>query len=115
MENEILNGLSKQNVNVEDALKRFMNNEEMYITFFKKFLKDDNIKRLSDAIETGDVDGAFAAAHTLKGVAANLSLVGVLDDIVPMVEVLRAKSFTGVKEMYDEFVLKINNLCKIFE
>lgn len=42
--------------------------------FLRLFPLDDSFPRLSEALGRGDVQTAFRAAHTLKGVAANLGL-----------------------------------------
>ena len=41
--------------------------------FVRKFLDDRSYAELTAAMAAGDHDAAFRAAHTLKGVAANLS------------------------------------------
>ena len=42
--------------------------------FLRLFPLDDSFPQLSEALGRGDVQTAFRAAHTLKGVAANLGL-----------------------------------------
>mgnify|MGYP000720090130 CR=1 FL=1 len=44
------------------------------LRFLRLFPLDDSFPRLSEALGRGDVQAAFRAAHTLKGVAANLGL-----------------------------------------
>ncbi len=41
--------------------------------FINMFLKDENYQALKDAMEADDTEGAFKAAHNLKGVTANLA------------------------------------------
>jgi HPt (histidine-containing phosphotransfer) domain-containing protein len=62
-------------INVEEGSKRVMNNAKLYAKLLTKFKDDPNMKNIEDAFEAGDMEKAHVAAHTLKGVASNLSLV----------------------------------------
>lgn len=46
--------------------------EEMLARFALKFLDDESMDKLEAAMAAGDVEGAFMAVHTLKGVSQNL-------------------------------------------
>ena len=48
--------------------------ERMADRFLRKFPEDPSYRNLTDARTAGDVDGAFLAAHTLKGIASTLGL-----------------------------------------
>lgn len=55
----------------EDVLKRLMN-EARIQKFALMFKKDPSMSQLTQAMDAGDVETAFRAAHTLKGICANL-------------------------------------------
>ena len=57
--------------------------------FIGKFLEDDSYQTLCDAINTGDRAAAFRAAHTLKGVSANLSFTRLKESAGELTELLR--------------------------
>ncbi|MBQ9765735.1 MAG: Hpt domain-containing protein [Lachnospiraceae bacterium] len=77
-------------IDVDEAMHRLLNNEELLIRFLKKFPTDGNYKLLKESLEKGDVQVAFRAAHTIKGLCGNLSM-NVLKLIVSeQVEYLRA-------------------------
>ena len=57
----------------DDALTR-LRKPERIAKFLKFFLKDGSFAELKTSMENGDMEKAFAAAHTAKGVCANLSL-----------------------------------------
>ena len=61
-------------VDFDDALARVRGNKRVYKTLLSVFLKDDHVPTLADQIQSGDQESAARTAHTLKGVAANLSL-----------------------------------------
>ena len=57
------------------GLERFMGNEALYLEFLSKFLYDGSFQEFWAGIEMGDISMAEKAIDTLKGTAANLSLV----------------------------------------
>ena len=61
----------KIGANYDDACARLMG-EEMLARFALKFLDDESMDKLEAAMAAGDAEGAFMAAHTLKGVSQNL-------------------------------------------
>lgn len=89
MNSELKEALVAAEINVDEALRRMLNNEGLLLKFLGKFCEDESYKNLVAAMETGDRKGAFIAAHTLKGLAGNLGLAGVMNAVVPIVEVLR--------------------------
>ena len=56
-----------------DAMARLLK-EDLAARFLKKCEADKSYDNLLAAYEAGDIEGIFSSAHTLKGVAANLSL-----------------------------------------
>ena len=73
------------------TIKRFMGSETMYLRILNMLFADENMQKLQDSIARGDWDGAFAAAHTLKGVTGNLGLQPFYEAACAIVEPLRAK------------------------
>ena len=62
--------------------------------FVRKFLDDQSYAELTAAMAAGDHDVAFRAAHTLKGVAANLSFTKLRASASELTELLRAPADT---------------------
>lgn len=74
----------------QTTMARFMGNEPMYLKFLDMLFRDDNLKKLGDALKQKDHEEAFAAAHTLKGVVGNMGLTPLYDAVCTLVEPLRA-------------------------
>ena len=55
----------------EDVFKRPMS-EARIKKFALMFKKDPSMSQLTQAMDAGDTETAFRAAHTLKGICANL-------------------------------------------
>ena len=61
-------------LNISDAMSRLNNNKNIFVKFLKKFDGAAMLEDLKNKIEAGDAEAARAQAHTIKGLAANLSL-----------------------------------------
>jgi HPt (histidine-containing phosphotransfer) domain-containing protein len=61
-------------IDMEEGLKRVLNNKQLYMRLLKKFKDETNLSALTDAINANDLTIAREKAHTMKGIAANLSL-----------------------------------------
>ena len=60
--------------------------------FVLKFLEDKSYAALCDAMESGSREASFRAAHTLKGVCANLGFTRLLESASALTEILRPES-----------------------
>ena len=68
--------------------------------FLKIFKRDTSYATLCEKMDAGDVDGAFQAAHTLKGVVLNLNIEGLIEPVCSITEALRAKDMAAAKELF---------------
>ena len=62
--------------------------------FVLKFLEDKSYAALCDAMESGSREASFRAAHTLKGVCANLGFARLLESASALTEILRPEADT---------------------
>jgi HPt (histidine-containing phosphotransfer) domain-containing protein len=69
-------GMAEDKVYIDfaDGMKRVMNNSKLYIKLLSKFRNDTRLDDLEAAVKAGDLEKAKNAAHTIKGLSANLSL-----------------------------------------
>ena len=58
----------------KDAMARLGSNKRLYATLLKKFNGNAMLEELKNKLAEGDADALQAQAHTIKGLAANLSL-----------------------------------------
>ena len=73
------------------AQKRLLS-ESLVRRFITKFLSDDSFAALCRAMEAGQRAEAFRAAHTLKGVCANLSFDRLFASASQLTELLRPEA-----------------------
>ena len=71
--NGIYTDLSRY-IDVAGGMKRILNNKKVYGMLLKSFVGDTHYTALCEQLAGGDVSTAEREAHTIKGVAANLSL-----------------------------------------
>jgi HPt (histidine-containing phosphotransfer) domain-containing protein len=79
-------------IEVADGIKRVMNNSKLYVKLLTKFKDDKNLEELDKALAAGDLQKAQASAHTLKGLAANLSLVELFNQSLELETQIKAGS-----------------------
>ena len=101
--------LSKAGINVKEGIERFNGNIDLYEKYLYSFLEDEYYDSMCEAIDEKDVKAAFTAAHALKGLAGNLSLVELHKDMLPLVESLRSGSIEDAISQL-QLVIKDYNL-----
>lgn len=67
----------KEWINWDEGIARLGGNEKIYKMLLGKFKAKTYMPELEAEIAAGDTDAAAKTAHTIKGVAANLSLAKV--------------------------------------
>lgn len=85
------------------GLERFMGNEALYLEFLSKFLYDGSFQEFWAGIEMGDRSMAEKSIDTLKGTAANLSMVrlSALADTIGK-EIREGKSMEDIRPLIYE-------------
>ena len=109
----IMEKLIMYGINVDEVMARFVDDEELYIECFVSFLSDELFDALGRALESRDFDLAFAHAHTLKGVCANLGLTPLYHSICVVVESLRNGEYADLEQQYMEVCRERDVLLKL--
>lgn len=75
-------------LDVAAGVNRMMGQRDRYINLLRRFVTDygDVADRIAEALAAGDIDSARQRLHTLKGLAANLSAVDLLDAVTALHE-----------------------------
>ena len=102
--NQLFVKLKEAECDVEGALARFLDDEDLYVQFYGELLKDEAFNNLGVALEEGRLYEAFEFAHTLKGIIGNMGLTPMFNIVCDIVEPLRINSVDGVKENYKELL-----------
>ncbi len=85
-----------------DDMFRRMPSDSMIEMFLLKFPADPSYAALAAARESRDTEGAFLAAHTLKGVASTLGLKELTEAAALLVNALRPPSPLPGDALFDK-------------
>ena len=96
----------------EEGVHRCADNPALYEKFLGRFALDPSFARLEAAMAAENWPEAFLQAHTLKGVAGNLSLTRFYGQVSGLVELLREgrdpaaarRDFPALQASYRELV-----------
>lgn len=120
MSNEQREMLAANGFSIEDAMQRFMNKEQLWLKFLKKFKADTSYAELVQALAEKNCRKAFEASHTLKGITGNLALADLNRLISEQTEYLRepannleaaAQMMPKITEIYENTIKIIDEVC----
>lgn len=99
--------------NYEDVLRR-LTSERLVKKFAVKFLDDKSYELLETSLNENNTDEAFRAAHTIKGVCANLGFNKLLHSSEAVTEALRAGELDKAKDLFpaltEDYQLTVNSI-----
>lgn len=81
--------LARYGIDYAEAMERFCGNESLFARIAVKYLDDPHVDALEAAMASGDAAAAEREAHSLKGVAGNLSFVRLYDLAARVTDALR--------------------------
>ena len=90
----------------EGVCERMMD-EARVRKFALKFLADKSYENLVEAYGSGNVEDAFRAAHTLKGVSQNLGFTRLFE---VSDEITEAERLAQLKDVYDRTIDAVSQL-----
>ena len=112
-DNELLNKLFSWGADIQTSLERFMDDEELYLGFIKKFPETSQMDKLTQLIIDKDYENAVLEAHTLKGVTGNLGLVPLYEGLTEIINDMRAGNYGIIENKYKSIRDNYNAVCII--
>ena len=107
--------LQEAGIDVEAAMERMMQNEELFVRCLGRFLKDENYGRLKSAFASGDREAALQASHTLKGVCGNLSMDRLFELLQEQVQLLRSAEWERAEKMMPQIEEQYGKMVRSIE
>lgn len=92
----------KLDIDYDSNLLKFGNNKMLYTRFLKKFLEDKTYIELEKYWNKEEYNEIEKAAHTLKGVSANLGISRLFKISDQLVKLIRMKEFGNLEETYEK-------------
>ncbi len=108
-----LDSLRAWGADVDDGMKRCMNNEAFYLRLIVKAMQETSCDDLKQAVENGDLTRGFEIAHALKGVTGNLALTPIDRPVREITELLRAGTQAGCSALLDEILIRKQELSAL--
>ena len=114
---EIRSELSAVGLDSVLMIEKFMDSEEMFLKYFKKFFSssDSVVAELKTAVEAENYDEIISKAHALKGMAGNIGLNGVFVPAKDIVDDLRMEIYISYKQDFEELYAAYNKAKLIAE
>ena len=102
-------------INEEEGKNRVMNNGKLYAKLLTKFKNDTSLNNLLEFAGEQEWEKAQAEAHTLKGIAANLSLTELFNqslDVETQIKgkSLRNESLENLKACFTETIAQLESV-----
>ena len=85
-----------------DVIRRLGGSAALVERFLARFPADTSFQELNEALNSGAPETAFRAAHTLKGVCANLSLQNLFQKASAVTELLRGGDLENARLAFPE-------------
>jgi len=106
-------------INLEEGLNRVNKNAAFFNKLLGKFKNDTSINNIETAFAEGDTENAKNASHTLKGLAANLSLSELYKQVLELETQVKNGSFNNeqmslVRNTYDKTLLEIEKVINAY-
>ncbi|MCP3953740.1 MAG: response regulator [Desulfobacterales bacterium] len=97
-------------IDLQEGLKRLGQNMELYRLILFEFRKEYTgaVAQLHGFIDTGDREGAIRYAHTIKGMAGNLSAIGLADAALEIEMALRESAVEDYAPFIHQFEGALN-------
>ena len=104
-------------VNEEEGKKRVMNNGKLYVKLLTKFKTDTKLDNLIEFAIAQDWEKAQGEAHTIKGIAANLSLTELFNQSLEVETQIKGKSLdnASLDILKKCFAETLNEVEKVIE
>lgn len=99
-----LDALDSLGCDTETGLSRCLNKKEFYLRMIDIGLRDDSFIVLGEELNKNNLDNAFKACHTVKGIVSNLSLTPLYEIVSELTELLRHKTEGDYKSLYNKIM-----------
>lgn len=102
------------NGDYNDALSRMMN-DALIVRMIGKFMSGNSVSNMVSLYENKDYRALFSAAHTLKGVAGNLSLIPLFNIACVITEATRNEDGANLDKEINELKQIYNSIEEAYK
>ena len=98
--------------NANDIIARLGGSSALVMRFLAKFPADENFGNLRKGLDANDTKAAFLAAHTMKGLCANLGINSLFDKASSITEHLRGGDIDSAKTEFPALETEYNRVLE---
>ena len=98
----LMDELKDLGVNVDEALKRFMNNSSLYERMILKLTSAVKELEVMPYLESGNYEKALENSHTLKGIMGNMSVTPLYNAYKDILILLRDNKTEEAKDILEK-------------
>ncbi|MEN6489878.1 MAG: ATP-binding protein [Smithella sp.] len=104
-------------IDVTAGLQRIGGNRKLFVKLLREFQRDyKNItKKIKDALGNNDMTAALHLVHTVKGLAGNISAVGVFEAAVQLETNIRKEDAENIDRFLDRFDAELTTVNRSIE
>ena len=104
-------------INEEEGKKRVLNNGKLYAKLLTKFKTETNLKDLLTFAQAQEWEKAQGEAHTIKGIAGNLSLTELFKQSLDLETQIKEKSLKpgsleNIQTCFNETLLAVEKVIE---
>lgn len=110
---EYLKLLEKEGIAIEETLARFMDNQELFIRFLRKFFSETDLNELKRSLADENFEESISISHSLKGVSANLGVRHLYEQLSQVVAALKEDDIEAAKFHYLKVELEFERLKNV--
>lgn len=110
---DTLDKLRAWGCDVDDAMARFLDDRELYLSCLEEVIADPAFEKLGSELRAGRAGEAFESAYSLKGVLGNMSLTPLYELDVALVEPLRRGEADGLLPLYGRLMSAREKLIEL--
>lgn len=109
---DLLEELKSKDVNVEEAIERFLGNASLYEKMLMKFLDLMNDMAVDTNFDCNEYNDIIEKTHAIKGAAGNLSINPIYEAYTEIVNLLRAHQPEQAKLVLEKIIPVQNDIIE---
>ncbi|MCL2054101.1 MAG: Hpt domain-containing protein [Oscillospiraceae bacterium] len=111
-ENPLFGALRPLDVDIDGTLSRFVENEELYEKFLRRYPDDGLLPPIMEAFENKDEEALLKTLHKMKGTSMNLGINRISEQCKDIATVIRGKEKIDLTPFIEKLKGDFNEVCE---
>jgi HPt (histidine-containing phosphotransfer) domain-containing protein len=110
--NRLFDALRALKVDVDGTLSRFVDNDELYMTFLRRYPNDGLLDPVMQSFADRDGDAMVKTLHKMKGVSINLGINHIAEQCEDITAAIRSGSGVDLEPMFAALKSDFIKVCE---